>query len=73
MLTGYQVAENALTYRLIDIRIVQPYSLDYDGFDRVNPSKSSFITTENHHAGETFMLAPLLFSLNSFSSNLNQI
>jgi len=33
------------------------------GFDRVNHTKSIFITTENRHAGETFMLAPLLFSL----------
>jgi len=32
-------------------------------FDRVNHSKSIFITVDNHHAGETFMLAPLLFSL----------
>jgi len=38
------------------------YSQAYVGFDRVNHSKSIFITTENHHAGETFMLAPLLFS-----------
>jgi len=35
----------------------------YVGFDRVNHSKSIFITTENHHAGETFMLDTLLFSL----------
>jgi len=35
----------------------------YIGFDRVNHSKSISIITENHHAGETFMLAPLLFSL----------
>ena len=32
-------------------------------FNRVVHSKSIFITTENHHAGETFMLPPLLFSL----------
>jgi len=30
-------------------------------FDRVNHSTSIFITTENHHAGETFMLPPYLF------------
>jgi len=29
----------------------------------IDQSKSIFITTENHHAGETFMLVPLLFSL----------
>jgi len=34
----------------------------YAGFDRVNHSKSIFITTENDHAGETLMLAPF-FSL----------
>jgi len=27
----------------------------------VNHSKSIFITTENHHAGETFMLDPHFF------------
>jgi len=32
-------------------------------FDRFNHSKSIFITTENYHAGETFMLTLLLFSL----------
>ena len=39
------------------------YSQANVGFDRFNHSKSIFITTENHHAGETFMLSPLLFSL----------
>jgi len=39
------------------------YSQAYVGFDRFNHSKSIFITVENHHAGETLMLAPLLFSL----------
>jgi len=39
------------------------YSQAYAGFDTVNHSKSFFITTGNHHAGETFILAPLLFSL----------
>jgi len=33
------------------------------GFDWVFNSKSIFMTTENHHAGETFMLASLLFTL----------
>jgi len=33
------------------------------GFDRFNHSKSIFITTENNHARETSMLAPLRFSL----------
>jgi len=33
----------------------------YVGFDRVNHSKSIFITTENHHARETFMLGPTFF------------
>jgi len=41
------------------------YSQAYVGFDRVNHSKSIFITTENHHAGETLTLATLLFSLAS--------
>jgi len=30
-------------------------------FDKVNHNKLIFKTTENHHAGSTFMLAPLLF------------
>jgi len=30
-------------------------------FTRFNYNKSIFITTENHHAGETFMLVPTLF------------
>ena len=30
-------------------------------FDRVNHSKSAFITTENRHAGETIILAPYFF------------
>ena len=37
------------------------YSQAYVEFDRFNHSKSIFITTENHHAGETFMLPPLFF------------
>jgi len=37
------------------------YSQAYVGFDRVNHRKSIFITTENHHAGKTFMLAPTFF------------
>ena len=32
-------------------------------FNRVNHSKSIFIATESHHAGETYMLDPLIFSL----------
>jgi len=39
------------------------YSQAYVGFDRFDHSKSIFITTENHHAEETFMLVPLHFSL----------
>jgi len=34
----------------------------YVEFDKVGHSKSIFITTENHHAGEAFMLALLFFS-----------
>jgi len=37
--------------------------LESPQFDRFSHSKSIFITTESHHAGETFMLALLLFSL----------
>jgi len=39
------------------------YSRAYVGFDRVNHSNSIFITTENHHVGEIFTLAPVFFSL----------
>ena len=39
------------------------YSQAYVGFDRVNHSKSIFITAEIHHAGQKFMLAPLRPSL----------
>ena len=39
------------------------YSQAYVGFDRLNHSKWIFIATENRHAGETFMLGPVLFSL----------
>jgi len=35
----------------------------YVGLDRFDQSKSIFIITENHHAGETFILASLLFFL----------
>ena len=38
------------------------YSQAYVGFDMFKHSNLIFITTENHHAGETFMLTPLLFS-----------
>ena len=37
------------------------YSRAYVGFDRVNHSNSIFITTENHHVGEIFTLAPVFF------------
>jgi len=39
------------------------YSQVFVGFHRFNHSKPVFITMENHHAGETFMLAPDIFSL----------
>jgi len=37
------------------------YSQAHVGFDRVNHSKSIFITTENHHTGEKFIF--ILFYL----------
>jgi len=36
-------------------------------FDRVNHSKSIFITTENHHAGETYMMLTGLLFFPKFS------
>ena len=37
------------------------YTQAYIGPDRVNHNKFIFKTTENHHAGPTFMLAPYIF------------
>ena len=39
------------------------YSQAYVRFDKVNHSQSLFITTENLHAGEIFMLTPYFFPL----------